>query len=110
MQRRGEQSRGAEVAEGGGGPREQQRHEVERCQDEDERLGDAAAVVDELAAQGDGRRRAAEEQRAWLGVGVGLGLRLELGLGLGLGLARRASRGATPRAAARAPRGRVRVA
>ena len=86
MQRRGEQPRGAEVAEGGGGPREQQRHEVERRQDEDERLGDAPAVVDELAAQRDGGCRAAEEQRAWLGVGVGAGVGLGLGLGLGFGL------------------------
>ena len=68
VQRRGEQPRGAEVAEGGGGPREQQRHEVERRQHEDERLGDAPAVVDELAAQRDGGCGAAEEQRAWFRV------------------------------------------
>ena len=44
MQPRGEhEPRGAEVAEGGGRPREQQRHQVERRQDEDESLREAAA-------------------------------------------------------------------
>eukprot|EP00964_Phaeocystis_antarctica_P074097 scaffold45519_cov59-Phaeocystis_antarctica.AAC.2 len=63
VQPRGEQPRGAEVAEGGGRPREQQRHQVERRQDEDESLREAAAVVGELAAERDGGGGAAEEQQ-----------------------------------------------